>query len=370
MVIAIIYLLFINKDKKFKLMTILIMIYIAIFVINIFFTKHTSSYSYEIKSMLSTYFFPISLLFLTKYQDNNNLKIDKKNYFILSLIYLGFIIIPNLLGLGFSSYQIYEKAGNVGWFYSANGVGTILILLLPISVLFFDSKNKIPLLLGYLGIILVTFLSIGTKAPLLSLIIILGLVVLWFLIRFIKEKKYKLLVGIGIGCLIFVISLALIMPKTNFYKNIKQHMIYFNINSLVSKEFVNEIIFSKRLDFLEVTKNNYHKASLIEKFIGIGYKENQGTLWENIKTIEMDYFDIFYRHGIIGFIIYFIPCILVIYDIIKKLKKIDFEKYQYLVSIFLGLLLALFCGHVFTAPAVSIVLIYIIVSFKERCEAL
>ena len=41
--------------------------------------------------------------------------------------------------------------------------------------------------------------------------------------------------------------------------------------------------------------------------LGIGYVENYGTLTENRKTIEIDPFDIVFRHGIIGFLIYMIP---------------------------------------------------------------
>lgn len=371
MLIAIIYLLFINKDKKSKIMTIILLAYMTAFSGNIYFSKHISALIYELKSMLSTFFFPITLLFLHKYQDNNKLNINKKHFIILSLIYLGFILIPNLLGVGFDTYQT-DKQGSVGWFYSANGVGAVLIILLPIGLLYFDKKKKLPFLILYSFLILYTFLTIGTKAPLLGLIILLGFIILWFLIKFIKEKKYKLLIGMGVSCLIFLTSLILLLPQTNFYKNIIHHMNAFDIYTIndifTSNKFINQVVFSKRLDFLQVTKNNYHNANLIEKFIGIGYKENQGTLQENIKTIEMDYFDIYYRHGVIGFIVYFMPLVFVMYDIIKKTKKLTFQKYMYFVSIFLGLLLALFCGHIFTAPAVSIILIYIIVSLKERCE--
>ena len=42
-----------------------------------------------------------------------------------------------------------------------------------------------------------------------------------------------------------------------------------------------------------------------------------GEFKENIETTEIDYFDLFYRHGIIGFIIFIIPIIYVLKDIIK-----------------------------------------------------
>ncbi len=77
----------------------------------------------------------------------------------------------------------------------------------------------------------------------------------------------------------------------------------------------------------------------------------------------MDYFDIFYNHGIMGFIIFFIPYIMILINIFKKKDKLfDFERYMSYISIFLIVILSLFTGHIITAPSVSIVIIYILIS--------
>ena len=46
----------------------------------------------------------------------------------------------------------------------------------------------------------------------------------------------------------------------------------------------------------------YERANTYQKLFGIGYINNNKTT----KMIEMDYFDIFYSHGIVGFLIFVI----------------------------------------------------------------
>ena len=74
----------------------------------------------------------------------------------------------------------------------------------------------------------------------------------------------------------------------------------------------------------------------------------------------MDYFDIFYRHGILGFIIYFTP----IFIYLNERKKTNYDAYTNLninLSICLIFILAFFSGHIFIAPATSIIVSIIFV---------
>jgi len=73
--------------------------------------------------------------------------------------------------------------------------------------------------------------------------------------------------------------------------------------------------------------------------------------------IEMDPFDIFYRHGVLGFILYFGS---IGYIIILNKKKFNCE---YILPMFLILFVSFFAGHVFTAPAVSIFVSIILLKF-------
>lgn len=366
-----IYLLFINKDKRIKWYVIILGLYCLAFGINIFLFKKEVLF-YELKNMLSTFFFPISLLFVYQAFKDKKINIKEKHFLYLMLIYLGFIIIPNLLGLGFSSYA-HDKAGSAGWFYSANAISSILTLLFPISLVSLLEKKSFFKLSLFSLITIYTFLTIGTKSPILGLLIAIFLLVIYILISLIKTKKYKLLTITLSSSIIFIVCLLIVIPKTTFYKNIELHMSYFDINKIsdvfTSRELINQVVFSKRLDFWENTKNNYDNSNLKNKILGIGYVENYKEENENLKTVEIDYIDIFYRHGPFGFIIYFLPLLFTMINLFKRIKRLDIYKYLYLISIGLSLILAFFTGHIFTAPAVSIILIYILVNLYERSNS-
>jgi len=158
---------------------------------------------------------------------------------------------------------------------------------------------------------------------------------------------------------ILLISLSIyLIPKTNFYKNIKIHLDFLeikNIEDLLTIKNIDHFIFSSRLKFLNETRTNFNNSDLYNHVMGIGYIENYGTDDVNIKTIEMDYFDILYRNGYVGFILYFIPVIYILYKI-KMNKKLE------IYSLVLSLILALFQGHILVSPSVSICVIIIMLN--------
>jgi hypothetical protein len=94
-------------------------------------------------------------------------------------------------------------------------------------------------------------------------------------------------------------------------------------------------------------------SDIDDKLLGIGYTEN-------IKLSEMDLNDIFYRQGIIGFIIYFVSIFYILFINGGKINT------KYLLSVLLILLTATIVGHIITAPAVSTFSAYIMCLFKKE----
>ena len=352
MFLCIIYLLFLIRDKKVNTYLLITMAYFLMFTITILVNKGIPALSYEIKNLITTYYFVIILITLTKLYKNK--KLNVKNLYIIYIIYLLFVFIPNILGIGFDSYW-HSKEGSVGWFLSANVVGSILSILLPIILMY---VNKINLKLIILTIInLFVILSIGTKVPVLSFILIIGINAIYYFINLLKKKQYKKILMITLPFIMVIASLVIIFPKTSFYKNLEIHINYLEKkdNGKISTwHLIDHFIFSQRLTFEEKTRKAYNKASISEKIFGIGYIENYMTDNVRLKTIEIDYFDIFYRHGIVGFIIFFAPLIYILKDIIQKNKKINYKTLNIYISVLLIFILALFQGHILVTPANSI----------------
>lgn len=348
---SIYYLYFISKNKSFKIITSLIIIYILIFSINIIYIKDFSVLSYELKNTLNTFYFPIVLMLFTDALKNKTFDL-KKIYYIYS-IYLLLIFIPGILNIGFDSYA-HSKVGTIGFFISANSIGNILSILFPLVLIYRKDRNRIVNLILLL-ITLYVFFSMGTKVPILSLFIILLILFIYIIVKLAKNKNYKKLSAIFSIIVLVIFMTILIVPKTNFYKNIKIHLDFLEVSNPVfifsDVKLIDHFIFSQRLTFLNNSYNSYKESNLMTKIIGIGYIENYSKDNLSLKMIEMDYFDILLRHGIIGFILFFIP---VIYALKNNTFKFDLNNIMINTSIFLIFILALFSGHLFITPSTSI----------------
>lgn len=365
------YILVLDKTKEKKksiIYTILITVYTTIFSLLTIIYKDTNALTYELKNTINAFYLPIILLSLTNMFKQYDIKINIKTIVYTYMTYIILILIPNITNTGFQSYAI-AKDGSSGWFTSANGVGNILSILLPIIILYLiKSKNIIKALL-VITTTLYVFLSMGTKVPILSLVICVITTLLFYIIKWIKEKeKAKILITLFTTIIITITSI-LIIPKTTFYKNIQIHKEYLGFKNyteiLTNYELLDHFVFSQRLTFLKNTNKNYLKANVLEKTFGIGYIENYGTESVSTKTIEIDYAEIFYRNGIIGFVIFFS---ILLPNIIKKLKTKEktLENTELKTSIILIILLSLFSGHILITPAVSIFVALIIGGKYEK----
>ena len=339
-----------NKKKTLIYVSTLI-ITIIIHTLIMVFDKDMSVFMYEFKNTISTYYFVFLLISLgIIYKDN---KISKKELMYLWIIYVLLTFMPNVLGIGFKSYS-HSKTGMTGWFYSANVVGSILVILLPIIL---SEIKKLPkFLIVILGAMaLYSIFSLGTKTPVLGLGIILFFNLLYYVYKLFKSKKKKSIIIIFSSLILLCGVSAYVIPKTSFYENLKIHYNFLKKNDVkvFSKEFLDHFVFSQRLSMEERTRHNYNKSHIQEKIFGIGYIENYSTDSVNLKIVEMDYFDIFYREGIVGFILFFIPVIYMIVMFFKN-NSINFVSVNVFISILLIMLLALFQGHIFITPAISI----------------
>lgn len=362
------YYVFISNEKNKKYL-LAIIFYMILFMTNISCEKGIFAFSYELKSLMKTFYFPIVLLgFYEVYQ--NYAVFQSKNLKKIFIIYLSLVLIPNTLGIGFPSYEV-TKSGNIGFFYTANEIGAILAILMPIFFYYlFQRKNKIMNILSIL-IVFYLYLSIGTKAPLILFVMLLIYYFISYLKVLIHSKMYKSISIILFFVVILCSSVIFILPKTTFYKNIKVHLEYLEIKKtsdiFKNRKTLDHFIFSERLRFWSDTSKIYERSSFIEKLIGIGYINNYSTDQVSMKMVEMDFVDLFYRHGILGFFLYLLPFGSLFYHTIVKYVKVRKQleknnlKVAYLFSISFGILLSLITGHVIVSPSVSIYIALILI---------
>lgn len=100
----------------------------------------------------------------------------------------------------------------------------------------------------------------------------------------------------------------------------------------------------------------YKVAPVSQKLLGMG---PGGNYEENLKIVEMDFFDWFFGYGIIGFCLFILPIIYFGIMVIKNMFQFKFKQVDrtFLVlgtAIGLGLGIAAVAGHILMNPASGI----------------
>ena len=310
------------------------------------------------------FYFPIMLIGILNLFDDWNIdnKLIHKILIINSICYAILLLIPLISGTAFSSYSSSDYLGNNGWFFAANEIGTITILLLSSQLYFLKPDKKWRILIFSLILFSITF--IGTKVSFMGMIIVTILIVIFLIIKWRKEIYLT-----SILLVLLVLGIGLVSPTIiNFNMRVQ------NIDEVETRnirrldEFIEnetllktiKLALNGREDFFVTNLYVYNHGKISNKFLGIGWND-----WEEInydcepKLIEIDYLDIFIHYGIIGFIVYFLPLIYFFRQIVvNKHKKSVYFKYNLIVFI-LGIVISSFAGHTLSAPAVSIYLILI-----------
>ena len=143
---------------------------------------------------------------------------------------------------------------------------------------------------------------------------------------------------------------------------------------LETPEEVQTAVYSSRNIYLKDNMKKYKETSLISKALGIGYLTTNVETGEvqELKLVEIDYYDIFLCHGIIGTIIYVIPIVImaVIWfkNIFKNFKSIFIEQKNIFLeySVLIALLVAFTAGHVFTAPSSAMFLVFSVLILDKK----
>ena len=330
-----IYILFITKSK-YKKKSIIYYLLLSIFSI-IHILIGNNSYVSSVTQLIKFMFLPIIFIFLLNYNDDYKIsyiemkKILKYNVFFI----LTTILIAKLTNTGFNSYSDTVTTGVVGWYYSANEISGIITILFPLFLEDILKNNKYSFILVMYVIFMMMML--GTKTPLLGVLISL---IALFIHILLKDKNKK-----NIFKIVFFISYTVILIFNSSY-----------LSNLNSGRYISttNAVFSSRDIYLNNTTREYINHNLEEKLFGLGSTNNK--VLE--KYVEMDFYDLLYRYGIIGFIIFMIPFFKIVLKMMEyalsHLNNYNYDKMILILITMLSLLIAFFAGHILSAPAVSI----------------
>lgn len=406
MLLALGYLLLHHKQqgaKKYILYLCLFGIVLAIGLVNNLMIKSPVSFGEEVKFIMKSVY-PIVLLFgyiiALKELKNNEFAFHKIiTYFLYATLILSVSIIAAMAtGTDFPSYP-NSKIGSRGWFFAGNDLSSIFAIMFPIVVLYSVHKTtSFSKVYYWIPTVLAMYASImiGTKVGYGAIVITLGIALFFLFIEYMIHRKKE---GKGFTYLVNTVVAAVVLggllvltPQTPIAKNMTIHLQIYEYKKSVQEEKdqkegkviteeehkegeltdseMKSLIYSDRDKFLKVYKQYYKDAPLSQKLFGMGYAGNYTT---KMKLVEMDFHDLFFAFGIVGFLMYLLPLlyfgIKIFIRLITNFKKLFSVKHMLLAStLVLSLGIGFMSGHVLTAPAVSIffvvILAYLIVDLE------
>lgn len=392
MTITVIYsLIASNKKYKTKLLVyyILLLIYSIFYSIICYSTTGTTMILVELKGLLKTLYLPVILIAIFVLYKSGKIQLNTQylNYALFG--YCIVIVLAKYFNIGYASYVFGDKSGTVGLFFAANEIGSILAILAPFLLMLNVNSNYI---LTYV-LLVCSVLELGTKVPFLAftLLLILNIILTIYNIIVLKKISYSKNILVTFISVIFI---TLIIGYTPIGENLNINFIekFKNSNNIISQNIIEETleehsdkisdsedlldedVISDRGSFFKTNFQEYMDSNLGEKLMGTSYLTYDNNEIEEKKLVEMDFFDIFINHGVIGFILILGPLltltIYIIYKNIRNFKSIlkDPNRLMYFYSYFIGLAISFISGHVLTAPAVSIFVIISLVLCTQITE--
>ena len=325
------------KKKKLLIPYSILLSYFMIYISGSFLYKDTFCLIKDVQGLIRVFYFPI--IFLSLYSLREEIRISKYTLWTTLCIYTLFLYF-----LFITNYQFLLKN-----YFELKGIISILVPF--IFIMISNTKNilkKIIILFVFIG----TSFILKSKTILLSFYITIFLSIIYYIKKQIQERNIKQLILLIFISIITLSSMTITIPKIilNNHKNL-------TISKVIKdEELVNKYMMNQRLTRLKKKALVYKESNIYQKLFGIGYYKDK----EEINIIKMDYFDIYYSHGLIGFLLFFIIILIILYKVLDKTKYEDYENYMYHISLLLVIVLSLLSGSIITSPSSSLICIILI----------
>ena len=261
--------------------------------------------------------------------------------FIGSYIYIFFILISAVLGIGLTSYASF---GVTGFMKAGNDVSHAIAISLPVSFIYMTKRFPYITALGMTALGMVALLLLGTKSG------ILGIIAVFVLIIVEDRKRPVTLMRVILWYFFFLLiwgAIILVIPLVRSV--ITQYVILFEEYGILG------VFFRGRQNIFYYGRTLIEDLSLREIFTGIGigrygdiYAELSFDYWKKAwKTAEMDIFDVFLSYGVVGWITVY--C----FYIRQSFKLLKTRKLFLILPLLIYWIHSTFAGHAMGTPIVG-----------------
>jgi len=341
--ISIIFISITYKKKKIVIPYFIIIIYFIFYILVGYFYKDSFSLLKDIHGLIRSFYFPI--LFLSLYLIREELRISKYTLWITICIYTLLLYILYIANKQFLLKNYFELKG-------------IISILVPFIFIMISNTKSILKKLIIFFIFIGTSIILRSKTILLAFYITLFFTIIYNIKKQIQERNIKQIALLIFICIITLSSINITIPKI-VLKNNKNLSI---AKVIKDEELVNKYIMNQRLTRLKKKALIYKESNIYQKLFGIGYYKDR----EEINIIKMDYFDIYYSHGLVGFLLFFSIILILLYKVLERTNNETYENYMYHISLLLVIVLSLFSGSIITSPSISLICIIIILFLTKH----
>ncbi len=380
-VIGYLYIFTISKSKYKKVSKLFFFAFTFYLSLYFLFKPELLSLNYvflEVKYLLKFFYFPlIYFVLLCVFDDNGfNSKEVVKIFRTTLIFYVMIFCIAFLTNTGFSAYKLSNSGFN-GWFYAANEVGAIFVLLF--TFIFINDKKRdgtLKYLLLLMGTLFASMIS--TKVVLIGITLVLLLEIILIFYKRTEKLEFKKLFYILVSILILYYGPSALNFKERLHieRTMEKDEVYETDVSFTNQnKYINYFLrmLSDRdvlfMNTLSIARNN---DSLSTKMFGLGFSNTKKIQDKRIeKLIEIDFFDFYFHLGIVSLVLIILPLIISVAFLYKKKLKLSEIKTRYLYVAFLMIGISLFAGHIFTTPTIGIyysLLLFLIMDDNESSK--
>lgn len=311
--------------KKFVFSLSALLIYIAVYLLNLIFINEVIGISILLLSKFLTTI--LIYVYLCYFKDRYGSVIY---HFFINLVFkygLLLIIINILLGVlgyGFFTYESLQL-GYKGFFYAGNELGPTVIPIFGYYLFNAYKKHHLYTYIAWSVFLVVLGICIGTKACIFSPVLLALLIPFIYSNKLGRIKQTICLMSMIVLCCVF---LGTYLEDTGI-DQIEKIVTNYQENG------IEDTISSGRNQYWKQVKNDILHSNGLSFFLGLG----------GGRTVEMDPMDIFFNFGLIGVISIYLIIIIQMLNVYKTISFHPWNKLVFMVDLIL-LCLSCIAGHV------------------------
>lgn len=411
MVFAFLYAVFLSDypgKKRAMLFTGALVGYLVLFMLYMFTIGGFSMCVGNVREVVKTFFAPFVLVFLWSMYKQFGYLVTADTIAIAGGLYASVIPIAELTASGYYSYG-NSSFGARGWFYAANEVGCVMALTAPFTIWYclkivptLTKKTWWKGILAAWALFAVAYSAnfLGTKIIFVAITAYCAAAFVWQLVTAIRQpsRAHTVQAVVITLMLLMVLFRYLNSPLQGYLNNIYGPLLHNDpeltlaswgeeiqaaakgtwvkdlLNANETLQSIDQIL-SRRLLSAAPAIQVYTEGGILAKMLGIGYANADAYSRSMHFMVEMDPLSMLIRHGVVGFLLYYVPylgflgwaIVQFFHHTGQRMSSLCYCTALYCTIIGFGI--STIAGHAIVAPAVATFILVVALQLYDRTQA-